>query len=212
MCFAKIRKVFFFFFFYFFFFFLLIFFFFFFYFFCKNNKSFFFLFFLSSEKIYLIYDKKRMYHHEPKQVDSIEFHTPSPPEIVKLSVVEVKYPTVDERKHVPKKYGLKDSSMGIEQRGALCLTCHSPIELCTGHFACNSMFAMPVFPAHYVSTILLLLKVVSFYDSSLLIHSTHKKYKDIMKIENISQRLQKLVNLCKKPLQYHVHPHVRKPT
>ncbi|AGO85880.1 RNA polymerase rbp1 [Pandoravirus salinus] len=89
------------------------------------------------------------------------------PEIVRRqSVVRITEPAIYD-KNTPKRDGVYDHRMGVVVRRLACGTCGHMVDSCPGHFGSIELHH-PVYHAHYITSVLKVLRCVCYYCSRFL--------------------------------------------
>jgi DNA-directed RNA polymerase II subunit RPB1 len=138
---------------------------------------------------------------ELKRVDKVQMGVMSPDFISKLSVVKVTTAELYQANGVPKPGGLLDDRMGTLDPRVNCRTCCAvKWEECPGHFG-HLDLATPMYHTGFKNMVLKALNCVCFHCSEVLAKRQRPdeiaKYKEAQRIQKPSERLNKMVSICK---------------
>mmetsp|Transcript_26273 Transcript_26273/g.86336 ORF Transcript_26273/g.86336 Transcript_26273/m.86336 type:complete len:1474 (-) Transcript_26273:1121-5542(-) len=131
---------------------------------------------------------------EEKLIKLIQFGILSPDEILKLSVVQVDSDMTFEH-NLPKLGGLLDQRMGTVDKEFFCTTDMGSFLESPGYFGHISL-NRPVFHEGFMDYVLRILRCIDHTTSKLIINENSQKIKNVLKIKNLSQRLNIISKLC----------------
>lgn len=103
----------------------------------------------------------------PIRTDDVQFGLLSPDEIKRMSVAQVKDPTIYNR-GLPNPFGVNDHRMGTVDRRLLCGTCCKDVRLCQGHVG-HIELPFPMYHVGFFDTTFKVLRCVCFACSLLLL-------------------------------------------
>jgi DNA-directed RNA polymerase II subunit RPB1 len=111
--------------------------------------------------------------------------------------VKVTTPDLYQANGVPKPGGLLDDKMGTLDMRITCQTCNAvKWEECPGHFG-HMDLAAPTFHIGFKNVLLKVLQCVCFHCSAILAKPDDPRYKEALRINKPSERLNRMANICK---------------
>ena len=84
-----------------------------------------------------------------KKIKSLELGIMSPEQIRKMSVLEIKSPSLYDRDGFPVEGGVMDPHLGVVEKGRRCKTCGQTIDKCPGHFGHLELVRPVIHPGYY---------------------------------------------------------------
>ena len=137
------------------------------------------------------------------EIDSVQYGILSVSDIERMSAVEIT--STDLNKHgIVEQHGVNSAKMGPSSRQVICSTCGCTLTDCPGHMGMISL-AAPVVNIEFIKMAEKILNCVCSCCSKLLIPSDHPKYEMISKISNVHDRLDMILEICKKNRKCYSH-------
>ncbi|KAK9866738.1 hypothetical protein WJX84_006023 [Apatococcus fuscideae] len=130
-----------------------------------------------------------------RKVKGLQFGILNPDFVRRYSVVAVENSQTYE-KGKPKVGGLSDLKMGtMDRRGATCSTCGGSSQDCPGHFGSIEL-AKPMYHVGFFTTVVKVLRCVSYHSSVLLADKESAKFHAAMKLRTNEARLRAFLDIC----------------
>ncbi|BDA48126.1 probable DNA-directed RNA polymerase II subunit RPB1 [Coccomyxa sp. Obi] len=129
-----------------------------------------------------------------RRVKGIQFGILDPDYLRRYSVAKIDVPQAYEQGR-PKLNGLSDPRLGTMDRAIKCTTDGANQQDSPGYFG-HIELAKPVFHIGFITTVMKVLRCVSFHSSKLLIDKDDPKFKQAIRTKNPEARLRAFVALC----------------